>query len=466
MIFLRQSHNVKPLRWGSPADIEYAIKVNAEKVYDVDPDSIVLAMPLFFGLPCIDYSGHRNDGVNHGAYYKDGELEFDGVGDYVDCGYDASLDLTIGTVEMWFKPAVAFSAGSDPSMYLITGGPSHYYFSASSSLLYFFLDDGDIRCYSDNNSWDTNWYHAVVTSDGIIAKMYIDGAVQSNTGDAIGHKLFIFNTNIRISHEFDGAINRVQFYNCPLSADQIALFHALPYGLYQPVIRPVYSWPASPSLSVSALDGASLLDSFSLTQKHEIAIQELLGASLVETLNLTQKHLLILQELLSSTFVDSLVLIQKHLLTVQELSGAGALDNVVLIQKHLLIIQELLSSGVLDNVALTQKHLLALQVLLSLGVLDAVSLTQKHTIIVQALLSGGLLDNINLIQKHLLVLQGLLSAETLDSVDLTQKHLLALQELISSGLIDNIEIDIGLISILLSQETEYNIALSQEGGGV
>ena len=55
-----------------------------------------------------DSSGNDNDGTINGATIVDGEfgtaLEFDGVDDNVDCGNDASLDLTDAiTVMAWAK---------------------------------------------------------------------------------------------------------------------------------------------------------------------------------------------------------------------------------------------------------------------------------------------------------------------------------------------------------------------------
>ncbi|MBE9483731.1 MAG: hypothetical protein IMY74_02725, partial [Bacteroidetes bacterium] len=102
-IFLKHGYNVKPPRWGSPADVRYAIKINAEKIYDVDPNSIVLAMPLFWGLPLLDYSGKNNHGTNHGATYKDGSLLFDGVDDYVEFNQDISLEFGTGNFSIHFK---------------------------------------------------------------------------------------------------------------------------------------------------------------------------------------------------------------------------------------------------------------------------------------------------------------------------------------------------------------------------
>lgn len=262
MIFLRQSYNTKPLRWGSPADIEYAIKVNAERVYNVDPDSIVLAIPLFWGLPPLDYSGNRNDGTNYGPYYKDGELSFDGNNDYIDCGNNNSLNLSEGsylTIGAWIKIG-------DLNNY-------HRIFQKeeTTSIFNYFFDieitTGKARCGFYNgtsNEASTNnqvvtpnlWYYVVVshnTSANTI-NFYVNGMlVPSGTSVGDTTKDVITNTSSALIGKsvwdvwMDGFIGEVHAFNIILTADQTALLHALPYGLYQPVARVIYSIPASPS---------------------------------------------------------------------------------------------------------------------------------------------------------------------------------------------------------------------------
>ena len=247
-IFLRQSYNVKPPRWGSPADIEYAIKVNAEKVYDVDPDNIVLAMPLFWGLPCLDYSGKRNDGTNHGADYKDGELEFDGSSSYVEIANSDSLDIT-DTVT--FFAQVKSTGGADAKQSIITK-QSAWQFTMNSLVVAIYLYGIDPLGWrlGTTNIKDGKEHHVAVTydkdggsdnlnlyADGQVDNSFtVTGAITENNNEvALGYL-----DTIGYYRWFNGSIGEACIFNAAFSADQIALFHALPYGLYQPVIRPIY----------------------------------------------------------------------------------------------------------------------------------------------------------------------------------------------------------------------------------
>ena len=264
-IFLRQSYNIKPLKWGSAQDIEYAIKVNAEKVYDVDPDSIVLCMPGFWGLPLRDYSGRRNDGVNHGAYYKDRELEFDGVGNYVNCGHNESLNITGEiTLETW----IYYIEQQDDYPTIISkhkDGCINYNWSYTAYVLGILRGTPEVirAGFNGGNIGSTtalehnNWYRLALTYKGSTASLYINGAFDksalqaftwvSGTQDLV---VGIRKCNASVAYEYTGIINDTRISNVARTADQIALFHALPYGLYQPVIRRYYSWPAPQHLTV------------------------------------------------------------------------------------------------------------------------------------------------------------------------------------------------------------------------
>ena len=251
MIFLRQSYNVKPPRWGSPADIEYAIKVNAEKVYDVDPDSIVLAMPLFWGLPCLDYSGKRNDGVNHGAYYKDGELEFVAAdNDYIDCGHDASLQFGTGDFSVFARIKYTINDATFRGIigrYILGEG---WLFVIYNACLAFYDSPADHWHNLISDPLNDNSFHAVgFVKSGTSLKVYVDG-LESNdltvSSDFIESIIWI--GSYTANKSFGGFIDKVGISNAALSANQIALFHALPYGLYQPVVRRFYSIPLLDSI--------------------------------------------------------------------------------------------------------------------------------------------------------------------------------------------------------------------------
>ena len=83
----------KPRIWGNFADRQYAIRENLEKIYKIDPDNDVLRIPLFWGLPILDYSNYANHGTNHGATYKNGSFVFNGSDTYINVLNNDSLKI-------------------------------------------------------------------------------------------------------------------------------------------------------------------------------------------------------------------------------------------------------------------------------------------------------------------------------------------------------------------------------------
>ena len=521
-IFLKNSWNVPPARWGSFADVQYAVRINSEKVYGIDSDSIVLAVPLFWEI-YTDFSAYKNTITNYGATKVKNEGFYFNGSTYMIVSQDPSLEFGTGNFSLSYR----FKTGSSDTLAMLgygdrddsAGWTSYIGVNGVAKII---IDDSSTQVVTEEatNRADNIKHNYIVSIDKSNDQIiYIDGRnIASDNVTGVGNVNTNDHDSIQIGrmwyyneykYPYTGTLYDLRINNSALTETQAKLFNALPYDLYQKVSRPFYLLPIVEgiTLTIEALDGVGTLDNVALTQKHNLSVQELLSSGALDNVALTQKHLLALQGLLSSGTLDAVSLTQKHILSVQELSGVGTLDNVTLTQKHILVVQELLSSGALDNIELIQKHTLIIQELASAGALDNIELTQKHLLAIQSLLSAGTLDNIELLlstllvvadllsagqldnvgltqkhiltvnevlsagqldnvgltQKHILTVDEVLSAGQLDGVALTQKNLLAINDLISSGVIDNINFDVaaGLIYITLSQATEYDIELSQ-----
>lgn len=253
MIFLRQSHNIKPPRWGSPADVQYAIRKNSEKIYDCDPDNDVLVMPLFWGLPPLDYSGFNNHGTNHGAVFKDGNLNFNGIDNKITVDANTSLDTGNNlTISLWvkrnealladYKALVAYSEDVTDSQYSL-------FYNADERLSFWIYENISWRGFTGTAQiQDIKMHHIVLIWDGANIWTYIDGS-EDNTGAFA----YIPNNNMETlwignektaGRELDGQISEVRVSGTARTANQIALSHDRPWDLYRPVSRPVYSIPA------------------------------------------------------------------------------------------------------------------------------------------------------------------------------------------------------------------------------
>ena len=246
-IFLRQSHNVKPPRWGSFADVQYAVRKNCEKIYDIDSDSLVLAIPCFWGLSPTDYSGQNNYSTNHGLIYKDGGLDSSGIttGGYI------QLDNKIVFQDQ--KPWTFIISVDLDALYSYLGLVGN---SLASGAYTRFMgtNTGLINIYNDiNTKVDTSSNFCMLRQHmyifthraSSVIKCYKDGKyIQTLSLGGIFTFYRLGSLGSIDNYLIDGRIKNINIFDTTLSASQIALFHNLPYGLYQPVSRIFYSIPA------------------------------------------------------------------------------------------------------------------------------------------------------------------------------------------------------------------------------
>ena len=117
-------------------------------------------------------------------------LSFDGVDDYVSCGNITELDnVTSATWSIWSNSLITTSYHYLMSCY--SGGFKQYLFKQSTNKLDIFLSDasGSLRlCNTINFTFTVGvWYHVAIVydetevSNADKVKVYIDGALQSNT---------------------------------------------------------------------------------------------------------------------------------------------------------------------------------------------------------------------------------------------------------------------------------------------
>ena len=255
----------KPCKWGSFQDVQYAIRKNAEKIYQIDPDSIVLCMPLFWGLPPLDYSGFNNHGTNNGATYKNGGLGFDGNDDYVEVDKTTFSGGITGTVCAWILPGTQqrgdiYSEGTSGTTEnyarLVindsSGIEDNIYFQIRTLGLNFLeVNSGDVNVQDGNQHFICGRMNSRSSID-----VFFDGVLKASdtslTVNATNPDLQTIGCLRRSANAifFKGIINEVQVSNIARTVEQIALFHDCPWALYQPVSRPIYFFQAAAGLSI------------------------------------------------------------------------------------------------------------------------------------------------------------------------------------------------------------------------
>ena len=183
-----------------------------------------------------DISGNKNhgrlknmapnvQGSGWGGSKFGGSLKFDGVDDYVNAGNNASLDITVATVSMWFNANVTGDSlmGRGFDKWRMYGNPMHIYNNR----------DGAYSSWTTNWSYSINiWYHLVWVNSGSNEYLYINGelkdsravsGVLSSTTDLI---LGAYSTT---GDFFNGSIDEVRVYNRALSAEEVRLSYEQPF---------------------------------------------------------------------------------------------------------------------------------------------------------------------------------------------------------------------------------------------
>jgi prepilin-type N-terminal cleavage/methylation domain-containing protein len=166
--------------------------------------------------------------INGATWVKDGgrwqgknTLEFDGIDDYVDCGNDASLDITDEiTMEAWIKPDNFTSAG-----YIWVRNPSSY---ADIQYSAYLESDNSFRIKVMGTAWNTGyvfpvaeWKHVTVTiKSGDVIKYYIDGEYKAERACPI---ITSKNCKLNIGARNNGATGHAYFFNG--SIDEAAIYN-------------------------------------------------------------------------------------------------------------------------------------------------------------------------------------------------------------------------------------------------
>jgi hypothetical protein len=183
------------------------------------------------GAIALDMSGHGNHGTLQGdPQWVDGRdggaLEFDGTGDYVDCGntpvISPTTELTVMAwikVNPWTKTWEAILAKGDDSYRLSRSGSGNatHFGCGGTSGNYF---DGSTVV------TDNQWHHVCGVYDGARQTIYIDGVLDTaipSTGSvtASANNLFIGENSGAAGRHITGLIDDVRLYNRALTVEEI-----------------------------------------------------------------------------------------------------------------------------------------------------------------------------------------------------------------------------------------------------
>lgn len=255
-IILKNSWNVPPARWGSFEDVQYAILKNCETVYNIDPDSIVLAVPLFWGIYS-DLSRFKNIITNYGAIrIKEGGFYFDGS-TYMWIDQNPSLEFGTGDFSLSYR----FKTKSSDVLSILSYGDRHdsagwTSYIGANGVTKFIIDDSLNQVITEDavnhaNGIKHNYLISINKSNN--QTIYLDGVnTASDNVSAVGDMDTNDHDDIQIGrvwhsagylYYYIGALYTICINNIALTENQAKLFDTLPYALYQKVARPFYLLP-------------------------------------------------------------------------------------------------------------------------------------------------------------------------------------------------------------------------------
>lgn len=205
------------------------------------------------GNKAYDFSGNNNTGTltnmntsgNSSSGWQDSSdckaggscLMFDSVNDYVDCGNDASVNITGSfTIEAWINAAAltswmrvidkGMSSNGAPAIFLSNDNALKFQATIGGS------NTGEVTIGSMSGSLN-QWHHVAATYDGSVVKTYFDGAYSGNSVSRSG-AVSTSNLNWCIgcradttTNIFDGKIDEVKIWNVALDDVGVAAEYEL-----------------------------------------------------------------------------------------------------------------------------------------------------------------------------------------------------------------------------------------------
>ena len=182
-----------------------------------------------------DVSPYRNNGIVHGAKWKENGFYFDGNGDYIDCGNDPIGNNEDVTFVVWVYPEggmYIISSGAQTSSvgYTIIWNNGQFWFERKTETKV--VNSGYFGSYEPKR-----WYHlgGVYNDAEGTLKVYINGELYdtftTTTGSYLNEypKLHIGKPNNSNIAYLKGKIGEVRIYNRTLSAEEMKILYKLTY---------------------------------------------------------------------------------------------------------------------------------------------------------------------------------------------------------------------------------------------
>jgi hypothetical protein len=310
------------------------------------------------GSKVFDLSGNQNIGAFEGdTHFIPGKfgpaLHFDGTGDYVDCGNDASLEPNQFTLCFWVKGI--YSGGSKGLISRGTSGSAtnnHYYIFFNGGKIYFYIGDGVANNGDDFSTTliDNTWYHIVAVLNSSKLLVYVNGVkdvteVTRTIDPGITAKTVIGALSQGSQYYFNGAIDHVVIWNRALTAIEITQLYREPFCMFDPVlsVSVLFATTGQVLSLAGTVDVVSSVDG-------SLSVTGTLGGTLAAVSSVGGSLNVVAEVTLAGT-ADGVAILCGSLSVTGEVTLAGAVHVVAALYGSLGVTAEVTLAGTVDTVA-------------------------------------------------------------------------------------------------------------------
>lgn len=168
-----------------------------------------------------------------------GALRFDGSNDYVTFAVNLAFEITNITMSVYARSNTAAPVNNK---YIAAHSGYRLFLSGSTNKVNAVLHiNGDNRQFGADTVVDTLWHHYVVTYDGFIGKLFVDGILQADTEIRTGDITIFPASTYRIGkratgafgESWDGEISHNYLYSEALSLADINQLGYNPYAMFE-----------------------------------------------------------------------------------------------------------------------------------------------------------------------------------------------------------------------------------------
>jgi len=185
------------------------------------------------GITTNDSSRYRNTGTLTGAthlpVWAEKGIKFDGVDDYVNCGNDASLNITNAiTISAWIKSTKTTDYNTIVSNLDINAYNGYDFFTYTGGTIYMQIANATTRdtLMVTKSVTDGTWHMVTAVSDATTLSIFVNGIFIGSGARTVADMTFSENPLIGSRHSgtdpyFNGSIDEVRIFNRALSANEI-----------------------------------------------------------------------------------------------------------------------------------------------------------------------------------------------------------------------------------------------------